>query len=134
MKKEKRKQWERIVEEKKRLEKNLKIFFDSENEGIAPALLSGLNEWTRFDDVRGFLNAVDMEKMEIEDLSDYIYIPIFPYIKLDTRLNKSIGMAILYTYINCKIYDERESYKGIPDTLMKEITDFKDLLEEFLFS
>ena len=81
-----------------------------------------------YEDLFQVLQAVDTENLEME------YIPACPYLKLDRRLHKSIGIAVLYTYINCEIYDERKCYKCIPDELMDEITEFKNLLEVFLFS
>ena len=121
MKKEKKEQWEKIVEEKERLEMNLGPFlYENKKKG-----------YEVYEDLFQALQAVDTENLEMEYISEYI--PICPYLKLDTRLHKSVGMAILYTYIGCKIYDERADYKCIPDTLMDEITAFKGLLEDFLF-
>ena len=122
MKKEKKEQWEKIVEEKERLEMNLGPFlYENKEKG-----------YKVYEDLFQALQAFDTENLEMEYISEYI--PICPYLKLDTRLHKSIGIAILYTYIGCKIYDERADYKGIPDVLMNEITDFYNLLEQFLFS
>lgn len=122
MKKEKRKQWEKIVEEKARLEKNLESFLE-----IVPER----KEYGTYVDLLEVLQAIDTKNLEMEYILEYI--PICPYLKLDTRLHKSIGIAILYTYIGVALYDDRVDYKGIPDALMNEITDFNNLLEEFLF-
>ena len=123
MKKEKKEQWEKIVEEKARLERDLESFLE-----IVPER----KEYGTYVDLLEALQAMDTKNLEMEYIVEYI--PICPYLKLDTRLHKSIGVAILYTYIGCEIYDERVDYKCIPDALMDEITDFKKLLEQFLFS
>ena len=122
MKKEKKEQWKKIVEEKARLERTLELFLE-----IVPER----KEYGTFVELLEMLQAIDTKNLEMEYMLEYI--PICPYLKLDTRLHKSVGMAILYTYIGCKIYDERADYKCIPDTLMDEITAFKGLLEDFLF-
>ena len=122
MKKEKKEQWEKIVEEKERLEMNLGPFLYEHKE----------KGYEVYEDLFQVLQAVDTENLEMEYISEYI--PACPYLKLDTRLHKSIGMAILYTYISCEIYDERKCFECIPDELMDEITEFRNLLEVFLFS
>lgn len=123
MKKEKKEQWEKIVEEKARLETNLVSFLETVPEK---------NEYATCAELLEVLQAIDTENLEMEYILEYI--PICPYLKLDTRLHKSIGVAILYTYIGCKIYDERVDNERISDALMDEITSFKNSLEEFLFS
>ena len=123
MEKEKKEQFEKIKQEKIRMEENLECFLNT---------VSNRAEYPTYKDLLRFLQAVDMKEMEMEELSDYI--PICPYLKLDSERNVSVGTAIIYTYINCEIYDERKPYEGIPDELIDEITEFSNILEVFLFS
>ena len=123
MEKEKKEQFEKIKQEKIRMEENLECFLKT---------VSSKEKYEPYVELLRFLQAVDMERMEMEELSDYI--PICPYLKLDSERNVSIGIAIMYTYISCEIYDERACYECIPDKLMDEITEFRILLEAFLFS
>ena len=123
MKKEKKELFEKIKQEEIRLEDNLEYFLEN---------VSDKEKYEPYVELLRFLQAVDMKEMEMEELSDYI--PICPYLKLDSKRNISIGMAIIYTYISCELYDERAYYECIPDVLMDQITEFRNLLEVFLFS
>ena len=53
---------------------------------------------------------------------------------LDSDRKISVGLALLYAFINNRISDERKNkkLKDLPDNLMKEITDFELLLKKFL--
>ena len=72
MKKEKKEQWEKIVEEKERLEMNLGPFlYEHKDKG-----------YEVYEDLFQVLQAVDTENLEMEYIS--VYIPACPYLKLDT--------------------------------------------------
>ena len=56
-------------------------------------------------------------------------------VRLDSNRKISVGLALLYAFIKNEFYDDRKTknLKGLPDDLMNVITDFKRLLEDFLF-
>ena len=129
MKKKRKKQLKEIEKQKARLERDLKNFLedaekttDEEQKNYIP-----------LGSLRHTLSAIDLKRAEMEDVS--MYAEIYPpYVKLNSTRDITIAIAILYTLINCEIYDSRREYSTIPDQLMDQITDLEDSLEKFLFS
>lgn len=127
MKKKRKEMLKNIKKEKKRLEKNLDTFLiglqDDEREGYEP-----------FENLLEVLEDVNFKTMQTECLpmSDWT---IIPELKMDSTRKVCIALSILYSFIVYKIFEENKSgkVKGIPDELMNEITDFKGMLEDFLF-
>ena len=56
-------------------------------------------------------------------------------VRLDSNRKISVGLILLYAFINNELYDEAKAkkMKEVPEELMDEITDFKMTLKEFLF-
>lgn len=56
-------------------------------------------------------------------------------VRLDSNRKISVGLTLLYAFINNELYDEAKAkkMKEVPEELMDEITDFKMTLKEFLF-
>lgn len=130
MKKKRKKQLKEIKKQKARLERDLKTFLDT----VERATVDEEDQkWITFENLQNALFMTNFEREEMEDIS--IHSEICPScIKLDSTRAFTIAIAILYTVINYEIYDKRSEYSPIPDELMNQITEFKDLLEEFLFS
>lgn len=125
MNKKRRKILKKIKQEKVRLEKDLKTFLAGlpEKKGYEPyvKLLTALRLWKTEDE------PMEMDYSIITNLDTSICA------QLDTNRKIAVGISLLYAFINCEIYDGRKNIKGIPDNLMDEITDFKNLLKKFLF-
>ena len=129
MKKKRKKLLKTIKQEKVRLEKNLETFLVGlpEKKGYEAYinLLQVLRDWkTEMD------KPIEMDYSIITNLETSICA------KLDSNRKISVGLALLFAFINNEIYDDRrtKNLKGLPDDLMNEITDFKVLLKKFLFS
>ena len=129
MKKKRKKLLKTIKQEKVRLEKNLETFLVglTEKKGYEAYinLLQVLRDWKTETD-----KPIEMDYSIITNLETSICA------KLDSNRKISVGLALLFAFINNEIYDDRrtKNLKGLPDDLMNEITDFKVLLKKFLFS
>ena len=129
MKKKRKKLLKTIKQEKVRLEKNLETFLVGlpEKKGYEAYinLLQVLRDWKTETD-----KPIEMDYSIITNLETSICA------KLDSDRKISVGLALLFAFINNEIYDDRrtKNLKGLPDDLMNEITDFKVLLKKFLFS
>ena len=129
MKKKRKVLLEKIEQDKVRLENDLKTFLaglpEKEKKGYEAYanLLQVLRGW---------------KTKEIPMEMDFTIITNFGFskrVRLDSNRKTSVGLALLYAFINNEFYDDRKTknLKGLPDDLMNEITDFKVLLKEFLF-
>ena len=129
MKKKRKVILEKIEQDKVRLENDLKTFLaglpEKEKKGYEAYanLLQVLRAWKT--------NEIPMEM-------DFTIITNFGFskrVRLDSNRKISVGLALLYAFIKNEFYDDRKTknLKGLPDDLMNVITDFKTLLEDFLF-
>lgn len=129
MKKKRKVLLEKINQDKVRLEKNLKTFLaglpEKEKKGYEAYanLLQVLRGWTT---------------VEIPMEMDFTIITNFGFskrVRLDSNRKISVGLTLLYAFINNELYDEAKAkkMKEVPEELMDEITDFKMTLKEFLF-
>lgn len=129
MKKKRKVLLEKIEQDKVRLENDLKTFLaglpEKEKKGYEAYanLLQVLRAWKT--------NEIPMEM-------DFTIITNFGFskrVRLDSNRKISVGLALLYAFIKNEFYDDRKTknLKGLPDDLMNVITDFKRLLEDFLF-
>ncbi len=126
MKKKRKILLEKIRQNKERLEEDLKNF------------LAGLPEkkgYEAYVDLFQVLKYWKTTKMPMEmDLTIITNYGTSICRMLDSDRKISVGLALLYAFINNRISDERKNkkLKDLPDNLMKEITDFELLLKKFL--
>ena len=126
MKKKRKILLEKIRQNKERLEEDLKNF------------LAGLPEKKGYEahvDLFQVLKYWKTTKMPMEmDLTIITNYGTSICRMLDSDRKISVGLALLYAFINNRISDERKNkkLKDLPDNLMKEITDFELLLKKFL--
>ncbi len=129
MKKKRKMLLEKIEQDKVRLENDLNTFLgglpEKEKKGYEAYanLLQLLRGW---------------KTKEIPMEMDFTIITNFGFskrVRLDSNRKISVGLALVYAFINNEFYDDRKTkkLKGLPDDLMNEITDFKVLLKDFLF-
>ena len=129
MKKKRKALLEKIEQDKVRLENDLNTFLgglpEKEKKGYEAYanLLQLLRGW---------------KTKEIPMEMDFTIITNFGFskrVRLDSNRKISVGLALVYAFINNEFYDDRKTkkLKGLPDDLMNEITDFKVLLKDFLF-
>lgn len=127
MKKKRKILLEKIKQDKERLEEELKDF------------LVGLPEkkgYEAYVDLFHVLKDWKTTKMPME--MDFTIITNFGTSlceMLDSDRKISVGLALLFAFINNRISDESKNkkLKDLPDNLTKEITDFELLLKRFLF-
>ena len=127
VKKRRRKLLEEIRDYRIRLEKILEVFLESLSDK------DGYEPYERlFKNIRLFSLGEGIDEEIGIDCSVNYNMPI-DYFLMDSNKKIFMGVAMLYTFVIYDIFDEEKSTKGIPDSLMNELTDFKKLLEEFLF-
>lgn len=128
MKKKRKALLEKINEDKGRLHEDLKIFFLG---------LSNKKGYEAYDNLLQILRG--WKTMEIPMELDFTIITNGNNSmceRLNTNRKLFVGLTLIYAFMSNLIYDDKKNKKSkrLPDNLMYEIEDFKDLLEKFLFS